>query len=555
MTSTHSNTDPAPPRRRYRRDDVHGRVARYFLSFMSGKRDVHRRHAHEVIYQLRSAGAVHELADTLAQISTFNALYEDETRYVVLEYWAWLGPEFDSVVMYRRGLDDFESIHGADASTLARLANMFVDNGRLAGALDLRERQLALALASGNSAEEAEARRTYGKTLHLVGEYKAAVDQFQRALPLFRELGDSRGVAATVGYLGGTFMYLGEHARALEQLEEQAQLCRELGDLRGVALASSHLGQLLLTQSRYDEALEHLTAAREIMVRTGNLLDRLMIDVNIGNIHFGRREYTLALESYDRARKISVELGDLVGMALTSGGMGVTYRSLGQLERAHELLTETERIYTEIGDRQGAAIAVGNLGYLHAERGDHQRALESFDRAMAEHRAIGFSHGVANWLPGSADVLLDVLDQATVAPEALLRHLGVRADSDWRRSIAKLARDRAEEGLSLASDLSASGAKQQCAIALARLDAVDGYRSAAVDRLRDLLTAAGTEAAAAPLHYWLWKFGDEESERRHHAAAALRAFDILYDQTPLPRMARRIDELREFIRRPAPDAR
>ncbi len=508
-----------------KRTTLHRRLAAYFARLSVDQLHPSLRNAEELVVQLRRSGQQDELGRCLASIPIFDTLFRGATRVLVLESWAALSSTADPVAMYAEGLDAFETQHGADSDVLGRLAAFYDATDRFAAAAELQRRRLALGIDSGDRALEAHARVALGALLQSIGDYPAAIETLDRAYAMYQELDDDAGLAATAGALGRVKTFTGEHQQAYVFLQEQLRRCAQMHDQTGVATAAANTGLLFLGMGRRDEAMEQFVRAEQIMSRSGNVMELATIGINIGNLHFARREYRQALERYERSRTLSTQLGDRRGIALALGGMGVVYRDIGELDRAVEHLAEVERISLDIGDRHGAAIAVGNMGHLHLARSDFRAALECYERAAAEHRAIGFLHGLAIWLSGSAGALVELAEQRP--EDASLRHR---------------ARQCATEGLALAEEHAPRAVQLRCSLLLARLDAADGNTDEARSRLRRRLDSATDPVEAGLVHYWLSKLA-LEPEIDHRSTAERHFLDVL-SRGPHPEAQRRLEDLR-----------
>lgn len=135
-----------------------------------------------------------------------------------------------------------------------------------------------------------------------------------------------------------------------------------------------------------------------------------------------------------------------------------------------EELTKALELYTALGDRSGVSIAIGNMGNVCSRRGEYERALESLHKAAEEHRSIGYREGLAEWLQGIADVLLEILVNAHEMPEYLPTHLPHAREETWRAMSLEGARERAEECVAISEELHKPFTFFSTHVLLARVD-------------------------------------------------------------------------------------
>jgi tetratricopeptide (TPR) repeat protein len=272
---------------------------------------------------------------------------------------------------------------------------------------------------------------------------------------------------------------------------------------------------------------------------------------NMGNAYFERGEYDRAIALQERKLSICQELGDLRGISMAIGNMGNVYSSRGEHDRAIECYDEQIRISSELGDRRSIYYAIGNLGGTYASRGEYDRAIEQLHHAAEEHRAIGDRPALSEWRRAIADVLVELCATAEEMPEYAPTYVpglenppdpagqSTTLDGQWRVMCLRYARECAEESIAICDELSIPDILFNARVLLARIDAAEGRRDVASQRLRTMLEDASNDAQRADLHYQLWKLGES-----NHAVPSLALYQSLYAATPNHEYHKRIEELR-----------
>jgi tetratricopeptide (TPR) repeat protein len=462
-----------------------------------------------------------------------------------------------------------------DLKSFERVGSLLRDLGYWNSAVELFGRQRELAEERTDRAAAASALAALGWLERLRGENEAAEHHLHQAIESFEELGDRSDLALAIGRIGSVFFERGEYDRALECCRQQEELCRELGDRNGLSYAIGNMGGVFLSYGEYDRALECYRQQEEICRELG---DRSGVSLAIGNmgvVYTKRGEHEHALECYRQKEEICRELGDRIGLSIAIGNMGLVVADRGEYDRAMECWRQQEKISRELGDRIGLSAAIGNMGSVFCERGEYERALECFRRAGEEHRAIGFRYGLSDWLEGTARVLLELVEAGGEMPEYLSTHLPNITVGTWHAMSLQAARESAEECVAISEELSKPDALFSSRVLHARIEAAEGGRDVAVQRLQQMLEKATDDEQRAELHFWLCKLllpplhkgrvgvgstadavqdaetpsqsppeaGGEEGKEEVHRTEALRLYRQLVKRTPKHEYKQRIEEL------------
>jgi tetratricopeptide (TPR) repeat protein len=128
------------------------------------------------------------------------------------------------------------------ARTLNGMAQLLMQDGEYAAALDRETEALALRRAVGDPDEIAHSEQTLGSIYARLGSHDEAVQHCQHSLDLSREAGDRALTADALATLGFVHLSLGDYGMAVACYMEVLVIYREIGDRGGTAEALTGLG-------------------------------------------------------------------------------------------------------------------------------------------------------------------------------------------------------------------------------------------------------------------------------------------------------------------------
>ena len=524
---------------------AHRRLAEYFENSVSAAMVegaiVSSRMAGELTYQLNVIGETNRLYETLATIPIFLALYADQRRYDVLGYWSGLADKSEVDRYYREGLNRWDVADGAERSAgIGLVINLLQQLGRWSSAIEHSRERLSSAVARDDTSEETASRQKLGALYGLRGEYSKALEELARALYLSTESGDRHGVAIAQGSIGNVYTKCGEYEQALESLGVQLRIGEELGHRKSVAAACGNMGNVYTIRAEHDRALESYGVKLRISEELGDRHGVAVAQGNMGMVYAKRGEYDRALASFRVSLQISEELGDHNGVANAHMHRGGVFFYRGEYGQALESYGVKLQVSKELNDRTGVALAQGNMGAVYAHRGEYERALEQFSTAVPELRLLGHRYGLSYCLKEAADLLLEIVEEAKKIPKYLPEYvLGAEAGT-WQTLTLRMAKEQAEESVTISGDLSIPAMLLDGRVLLARIDAAEGNKEAALHSLVRLLEETNDDQHRAELHYRLWKLNAADID---HRAKALRLYRSLFEKTPKHVYRRQIDEL------------
>ncbi len=539
---------------------THLGIAEYFQSVattsIAADTAVSARVAGELCYQLHSGGAIDRLRDSLSSIPVFLALYNATTHYEVRSYWSEIREGVDVVQLYRRGLADWRT---TDTETRSRGMHQIVllleKLGEWSGAIELARQRLASLNGSDLLSEEADSHLILGRMLFLHNDYDEAMVEFERALELYTTLNDRFGIGKVVGNMGVVYSRRGDYDRAMESYQLWERACEEAGDRPGMSAAIAHMGIVYSRRGEYDAAMELVEKSLRLSEAAGIIPDASDAIANMGVVYFYRGEYDRAIECYERHLRICESLGDRNGIASAIGNIGVVYDMRGEYDRAIACYERQLSVCEVLGNRTEAATAIGNMGIAYMSIGDYERALQMLFRAADEHGAVGHSEAEAAWLNRIADVLLEIIADASSGDAAGHAEIDQRSMPEflstwipnddlnrWETRALEKAQACTIQSIAISEKVSNPDAVLDGRIVLARIDAARGNVDQAVERLREMRAEMPDEVYAVEVDYWLWRIDGAADP-----SAMLRVYEQLYAEVPNHEYRKRIDELKRAI--------
>jgi predicted ATPase/class 3 adenylate cyclase/Tfp pilus assembly protein PilF len=249
------------------------------------------------------------------------------------------------------------------AALLANLANLQMEQGRMAEAQASYHAALDLHREIGNRAAEGIALGNLGTLHHDLGQLDEARAAYEAALAIHRDAGSVLQQAITLGNLGLLVSQQGNHDEAVAHYRTALSIHREIGNRRGVGVILKQMGQLehalgylARAEAGYNEAL---AIFREIENRRfeGGVLD------DISEIMIDQCRLQTALELTERSEQILRDIDDPLSLAEVLCTKGRALAGLGDAAAAGALLVEAEAIATRLGAKQDSSLQrkVGRL--------------------------------------------------------------------------------------------------------------------------------------------------------------------------------------------------
>ena len=235
------------------------------------------------------------------------------------------------------------------AILLSNLANLQMEQGRMAEARASYGAALDLYQATGNRAAEGIARGNLGTLHHDLGQLDEARKAYEEALAIHGEAGSLLQSAITLGNLGSLVSQQGNPHAAVDHYRTALSIHRSIGNRRGIGVILKQMGELehalgdlRSAEAHYDEALAIFRDIRNRRFEAGVL-------GNVGDVMIDRRRPDAALDLVAQGERIFREIDDplSLGQILTTKGRALA--ALGDAAAAIAVLAEAEAIATRLG--------------------------------------------------------------------------------------------------------------------------------------------------------------------------------------------------------------
>jgi class 3 adenylate cyclase len=229
---------------------------------------------------------------------------------------------------------------------------------------------LADALADGDVASEACARRARGLMSQAAGDLVAARRELGESIDLFRALDDRPELAETLRLRGFLELFGGSLPDADWFFGEAAGLYTELGDRRGLGYIDQHRAWKAFNSGDMVVAETHLRRAADTLNELG---DRAGVGWAFGLlafVEFHNRRFTEAEDLATLVRAEAKERGDEWAEGMMMSLLASLRLWTGHLDAAAALADQARGKFKKLGDAFGLAQAVAVLGRAQVALGD-----------------------------------------------------------------------------------------------------------------------------------------------------------------------------------------
>ena len=242
------------------------------------------------------------------------------------------------------------------AVLLANLANLQMEQGRMAEALDSYHGALALHRETGHRAGEGIALGNLGTLHHELGQFDEARAAYEGALAIHREAGSVLQQAITLGNLGLLVNEQGHPDEAVAHYQTALAIHREIGNRRGVGVILQQMGEIEHMQGDLAHAEVHFDEALSIHREVGNRRFEGGVLGQIGELMIDRHRFQAALEPIEKGEHLLRQIDDPLSLAIVLCARGRALASLGDAGAARAVLAEAEAIATRLGATPGSAL-------------------------------------------------------------------------------------------------------------------------------------------------------------------------------------------------------
>ncbi|MFI6046966.1 BTAD domain-containing putative transcriptional regulator [Nocardia sp. NPDC051321] len=195
------------------------------------------------------------------------------------------------------------------------------------------------------------------------GHLHLHIETHRIALAGTRQLGDTAAEAEIRKSLGLGYWRVGRSAEAIDEHHRALELDLADNDIWGQAKTHNHLGFIHARHGDHAEALEHHRRAAELYERTGDRCGMARALVGLGDLHFHTGRNSEGATQFQQAIELAREVGDRWGEGLAALGLGFT----SPPPHASRYLKQALRLTRASGDRWGESIALIGLGMALAD--------------------------------------------------------------------------------------------------------------------------------------------------------------------------------------------
>jgi len=250
------------------------------------------------------------------------------------------------------------------------------------------QKNLNVATAKDEWAEQANIHRNLGVMYKSQGDFQKAIEHHEKHLEIAREIGDQTGEGKACGNLGIAYRSLGDFGKAIEYHEKGLKIAIDIGDRASEGKAYGSLGIAYSSLSNFQEATEYHEKDLKIALEIGDRAGEGRAYGNIGNAYHSMGDFQKAIEYHEKHLKIALEISDKAGEGGAYGNLGSARRSLGNFREAIERHEKCLKIEIEIGNRSGEGKACGNLGNAYQSLGNFQKAIAYHEKHLSIARQI-----------------------------------------------------------------------------------------------------------------------------------------------------------------------
>ncbi len=148
-------------------------------------------------------------------------------------------------------------------------ANLMMDGGNYAQALDQSFRGLKMAEQSGSIKQASDINRYIGYLYNIIGEYEKAIPYQTTALRQAEGLKDKTSISRAYNAIGKTFKTQGNYPASLEAYTKGLRIDEEQKDSSAIYVSYGNIGDVYERMGKYKEAFDHLRPSRNFYLYKG----------------------------------------------------------------------------------------------------------------------------------------------------------------------------------------------------------------------------------------------------------------------------------------------
>ncbi len=182
--------------------------------------------------------------------------------------------------------------------------------------------------------------------------------------------------------LAGAYHFLGRDDEALAELERTRELFTRLGYQSEHAYVESNAGTVLASLGQLDRAIGHYWQAYDLYEGMRHVKGQAAALEGIGSCHDRRGQHYLAIRYVENAMILYRRLDDRKGQSDCWARLGESRHLLGQYRQAMDCHRRAIALGQEIGSRAGEVEALTRLGDSAAAAGDPAVARRAWESAL-----------------------------------------------------------------------------------------------------------------------------------------------------------------------------
>lgn len=250
------------------------------------------------------------------------------------------------------------------------------------------------------------------KTLHILGDYEAALELSKTTVEKLRESDHVKLLADALIEQAEVLKRQGNLVVADKLVQEAIDILTPLDETTSLVYAFDRLSDIKNEQGDYDNAQkfaeEGLAMAKEVAdnFRMGSLL------TNLGQVAYATGKYEVALKHWSEAREIHIPRGQRREVALLEMNMGAVAGQSGDLETCLEYFQNALDVFKTIGDKRLIGMTYNNLGYVASLKADFFTSIQYYEDSLNVARSIGNIAEICSVLLNLGDVLRQVDDES-----------------------------------------------------------------------------------------------------------------------------------------------
>jgi class 3 adenylate cyclase/tetratricopeptide (TPR) repeat protein len=265
-----------------------------------------------------------------------------------------------------------------------------LDNlGEPAKSVAAYEQARQMAIAAGDSGQEAQALSGACIVVEEEGDYARARKMCEDSLAIRRKIGNEKGVALDLNEIAIMMRHQGDPEGAKKILEEALQIFRKIDDKFNAGVELGNIGNVLRDQGDLAGANRKYEETLPLFRATGNKGAQAISISNIANNLAQQGDLAGALQKFDEALEIDRAIGFKYNSTYVLVASGDALRMAGNLAQAKARCNEGLTLAKATSHKTFTADAFSCLGSVMLSEGDLAGARENEMQALAIRTEVG----------------------------------------------------------------------------------------------------------------------------------------------------------------------